>query len=120
MRRVFASALALLLFGLTGSAEAACHVVRWRSVWGVETTAYMETDGAVCRTSVSRVWNTSEVHSVNIASPPRSGSASAAGRSVTYRPRPGFKGEDSFVFAIVGRKAGSPQRGTVRVNVTVR
>jgi hypothetical protein len=118
MRWVFA--LALLFWELTSSAEAGCHTAAWQSKWGVETTAYMQTDGAVCRTSVSRVWNTSEVKSVNIASAPRNGTASASGRSVTYRPRPGFKGDDSFVFAIVGRKAGGAQRATVRVSVAVR
>ena len=118
MRR--ALALGFLLLGFAGSAEAGCYTATWRFKWGTEMNAYMETDGAMCRTSVSRVWNTSEVHSVNIASPPRNGNASAAGRGVSYRPRPGFKGEDSFVFAIVGRKAGSAERGTIRVYVTVR
>ena len=115
-----AFALALLLWALTGSAEARCHSTAWRSHWGIETAAFMETDGAACTTSVSRVWNTSEVHSVNIASAPQNGTASASGRKVSYRPRPGFKGTDSFVFAILGQKAGRAQRATVRVSVTVR
>ena len=118
MRRVFAPIF--LFFVFASSAQAACHVPRWQFKWGVEMSAYMIMDGTLCRTSVSQVWNTSEIHSVTIASPPRNGSASAASRGVTYRPRAGFKGEDSFVFAIVGRKAGSPQRATMRVHVTVQ
>jgi hypothetical protein len=118
MRCVFA--LALLLVGFAGSANAACHVPQWRMVWDTEGAVYMETDGAACRTSISRVWNTSEIHSVTIASAPRNGTASAAGRGVTYRPRAGFKGADSFVFAVAGRKAGNPTRATMRVHVTVK
>lgn len=113
-------ALALLFLALTDLAEARCYRFAWRGVWGVETAAYMETDGAVCRTSISLVGSTSEVHSVSIASAPQNGIAAASGRAVSYRPRPGFKGADSFVFAVVGRHAGSAQRATVRVNVTVR
>jgi hypothetical protein len=118
MRCIFTFTFLLLWF--TSLADAACHVGRWRMVWGTEGSAYMETDGAACRTSVSRVWNTSEVHSVNIVSTARNGSTSVAGRRVTYRPRAGFKGDDSFVFGIVGRKAGIATRATVRVSVTVR
>ncbi len=115
-----AFALALMFWGLTGSAEARCHVAAWRSIWGVETNGYMDTDGSLCRTSVSRVWNTSAVQSVSIASAPQNGTASASGRAVSYQPRTGFKGADSFVLAILGEKAGSPRRATVRVSVTVR
>ena len=112
--------LAVLFLGSTASADAACWVPRWRSVWGIETSAQMISDGGPCRTIVSMVFNTSEVHSVTIASPPHHGSASTSGRAVNYRPGAGFKGEDSFVFAIIGRKSGGPTRGTVRVAVTVK
>ncbi len=80
----------------------------------------MVTDSAACRTSISRVSNTSEIHSVRIAFAPRNGTASAGGRGIVYRPRVGFKGDDSFVFAVTGRKAGNPARATMRVNITVR
>ena len=118
MRRVFA--LSLLLLGLVDSANAACSVVRWTFRWGVETNAYMQTDGTTCRTSVSWTGGTTEVHSVTVAAAPRNGSASIAGRGVTYRPKAGFKGEDTFAFAIVGRHNGQPARATVRVSVKVQ
>jgi hypothetical protein len=38
---------------------------------------------------------------------------------VIYNPRSGFKGDDSFVFAINGKRNGSPVRATVKVSVTV-
>jgi hypothetical protein len=119
MRRLIAAAL--VLAGLSGTADAACYVPTWRMVWDTEGIIYMQMDGGgTCRTSFSRVWNTSEIHAVSIKSAPRNGSASAGGRGVTYRPRAGFKGEDSFMFLVTGRKAGAAQRATMRVNVTVR
>jgi len=39
---------------------------------------------------------------------------------VIYRPRTGFNGNDSFVFAQNGRRAGVTTHATVGVNVTVR
>ncbi len=111
---------AFVVWGCVGAAEARCHRYAWQSKWGMEMNAYMETDGAVCSTSPSRMGGTSEVHSVNIAAPARHGTASISGRTVLYRPKPGFKGQDQFVFAIIGNKNGSPQRATMRVTVTVR
>jgi hypothetical protein len=112
--------LAFLLLWPVSDADAACSVVRWRFVWGVETSAHMTTDGSQCRTSVSWATGTTEVHAINIAVAPRNGSASASGRGITYRPRAGFKGEDAFVFAIVGKRHGQPSRATVRVSVRVQ
>ncbi len=117
--RVFVIGL-LLMLSLVESAKAYCHVPQWRFVWDTEGAAIMVTDGQMCRTSVSRVWNTSEVHAVTIASQPRHGTASTTGRGISYIPRAGYKGEDSFVFAVAGRKAGSHTRATVRVSVTVK
>lgn len=119
MRGIWVGTL-LLLLGLAESADAACSVARWRFVWGVETTAYMTSDGSACRTTVEWTTGTTEVHSVSIAAPPRNGTASTSGRAVSYRPRAGFKGEDTFVFAVNGATRGSASRATVRVSVTVR
>jgi hypothetical protein len=118
MRALFV--LAVLLCSLGGRAEAACSVANWRFVWDVETNAYMTTDGGRCSLVMRRTFRTSEVHSIVIASAPRSGVASASGNSVFYNPRSGFRGEDSFVFAIGGRRNGSPVRATVKVLATVR
>ena len=103
-----------------GVPKAACSVVRWRFVWGTEGAVYMTTDGAICRTSVRRTSGTTEVHSVGIRTQPRNGTAGISGRSVTYRPRPQFKGEDSFAFTIAGRRHGEPVSAPMRVHVRVR
>ena len=118
MRALFL--LAILLCGLGGRAEAACSVADWRFVWDVETNAYMTTDGGRCSLVFRRAFRTSEVHSITIASAPRNGVATVSGNSVFYNPRSSFKGEDAFVFAINGRRNGSPTRASVKVNVTVR
>jgi hypothetical protein len=118
MRTLFA--VAVLLGALVGQAQAGCWVPDWRFVWDVETSAYMITDGGRCRTAFRRAFRTSEVHSMSLASAPRNGVASVSGHSVIYNPHPGFKGEDSFVFAINGRRNGNPVRATVKVNVSVR
>ena len=118
MKRIFV--LSMLLLGLANSAHAACTVHRWTLRWGVETNAYMQTDGSICRSTLTWTTGTSEVHSMSIAAAPRNGTASASRPTVTYRPRAGFKGEDTFVFAIVGRQAGQPVRATVRVSVKVQ
>ena len=110
----------LLLLGLAEPAEAACSVANWRFVWGVETVAQFTSDGSACRTTVEWTTGTTEVHSVRISSPPRNGTALTSGRAVSYRPKAGFKGEDTFVFAISGAQHGAASRATVRVSVTVR
>ena len=103
-----------------GVPKAACSVARWRFVWGTEGAVYMTTDGAICRTSVIRTSGTTEVHSIGITTQAKNGTAGASGRSVTYRPRPAFKGEDSFAFTIVGRRHGESASAPMRVHVTVR
>ena len=118
MRVIFIGFLVLL--GLAGQAAADCTVARWRFVWDIETAATMVSDGSPCRMNLIWTAGKSEVHSVNIASPPRHGAASASGLHVFYTPGRGFKGDDAFVFAIQGRRNATPSRATVRVAVTVR
>jgi hypothetical protein len=102
------------------AAEAACRVDRWRFFFGSESNATMTTDGAPCRTQVRWTGAKSAVHAVAISSPPRNGRASASGNGVTYQPRAGFKGTDTFVFTITGEKSGAGTSATVRATVTVR
>ena len=118
MRGIFLLLVLFLVF--TDSAEAECWVPRWRFLWDVQTDAQMISDGSACRMVATRVFRTSEVHSIAVASPPKHGSASASGLTVNYRPSSGFKGEDSFVFALSGRRNGIATHTTVRVAVTVK
>jgi hypothetical protein len=39
---------------------------------------------------------------------------------VVYKPKAGFKGEDSFVFELVGKLEGNPTSAKVRVTVVVK
>jgi hypothetical protein len=112
--------LVALLSCFAARAEAACSVANWRFVWGVETSAYMTTEGGRCSLVFRRTFRTSEVHSITIATAPRNGVATVSGNSVFYSPRSSFKGEDTFVFAIDGRRNGNPEHASVKVNVTVR
>jgi len=112
--------LALLLCGFAGQAEAACWVPRFKITWDVQNEASMSLDGGSCRVRVDRTYGTTEVHSVGVAAAARSGSTTVSGLDVIYRPRTGFKGNDSFVFALNGRRAGVTTHATVGVNVTVR
>lgn len=111
-------ALTMVLLS-AGLAEAACSVSRWRFSFGSESAADMTTDGAPCRTTVSWTAGTTEIHGIRISSPPRNGTAQAGGSSVTYKPKAGFKGTDSFAFTITGRRLTTPGTATVRVSVSV-
>jgi Bacterial Ig domain len=118
MRRLLL-AIGLMLFPL--SAKADCASVRWNFMFGQETTTSRETDGAPCTFRMTDVGGDRAVYGVEIPVPPKHGSAASAGRAtVVYRPQPGFKGEDSFVFELVGKMSGNPTSARVRVTVTVR
>ena len=111
--------LGLSLFPL--AAEASCPSVRWRFTFGQETTTSRETDGAPCTWRLTDVGGNGAVYGVEIATRPTNGSASTSGRStVVYQPKAGFKGDDSFVFELVGKLNGAPTSAKVRVTVTVR
>src|ERR1700688_4307348 len=58
--------------------------------------------GESCAVTADRTGSKTVIKSVRIVSPPRNGSASAGAIGVTYRSKPGFKGNDSFTFAIFG------------------
>jgi len=103
------------------SAKADCPSVRWNFIFGQETTTSRETDGAPCTFRMTDVGGDRAVYGVEIPVPPKHGSAAPAGRAtVVYRPTPGFKGEDSFVFELVGKMGGNPTSARVRVTVTVK
>ncbi len=111
--------IALMLTPL--SAKAGCASVRWNFIFGQETTTSRETDGAPCTFRMTDVGGDRAVYGVEIPVPPKHGSATPSGRAtVVYRPTPGFKGEDSFVFELVGKMGGNPTSARVRVTVAVK
>jgi hypothetical protein len=118
MRRFFV-VIGLMLFPLAAKAD--CPSVRWNFMFGQETTTSRETDGAPCTFRMTDVGGDRAVYGVEVPVPPKHGSAAPTGRAiVVYRPQAGFKGEDSFVFELVGKMGGNPTSAKVRVTVTVK
>lgn len=114
----------LVLFGvmtLPFAAKASCPSVRWNFKFGQETTTSRETDGTPCFFWMTDVGGDGAIYGIEIATPPKNGTALTSGRTmVVYKPKTGFKGEDSFVFELVGKLEGDPNRAKVRVTVTVK
>jgi hypothetical protein len=111
--------LGVTVFPLT--AEASCPSVHWNFKFGQETTTSRETDGTPCIFRMTDIGGEGAIYGVEIATPPKNGTALTSGRAlVVYKPRAGFKGEDSFVFELVGKLGGNPTSAKVRVTVTVK
>lgn len=111
--------LGLLLASSTANAD--CPSVRWNFRLGQETTTSRVTDGTPCFFRMTDIGGEGAIYGVEIATPPKNGTALASGRSmVVYKPKAGFKGEDSFVFELVGKLNGTPTSAKVRVTVTVQ
>lgn len=117
MRRVFLG----LIFSLACAslADAKCVGASYRIRLGTEISIHRDTDGAPC---IHRVFNSGDpIYGVWVRSQPKHGSLTIARRlTIVYRPSPGFKGEDSYVFQWVGKQGGTtPSALTVNVSVTV-
>jgi hypothetical protein len=62
------------------------------------------------------------LHGTKITARPRNGSVVANGLIVTYRSRPGFKGQDFFKFSVIGSRHGQQKimvEAPINVTVTV-
>jgi hypothetical protein len=116
--------LALLVLGLllvSSVANADCPSVRWNFRLGQETSTSRVTDGTPCFFHMTDIDGNGAIYGIEIATRPKNGTALASGRSmVVYKPKAGFKGEDSFVFELVGKLNGTPTSARVRVSVTVK
>lgn len=111
--------LGLLL--LPSAANADCPSVRWNFKLGSETATSRVTDGTPCFFHMTDIGGDGAIYGVEIATPPKNGIALASGRAmVVYKPKAGFKGEDSFVFELVGKLNGTPTSARVHVSVTVK
>lgn len=111
--------LGLLL--VPSAANADCPSVHWNFKLGQETATSRVTDGTPCFFRMTDIGGNGAIYGVEIATPPKNGTALASGRSmVVYKPKAGFKGEDSFVFELVGKLDGTPTSAKVRVTVTVK
>jgi len=68
-----------------------------------------------------RMQSLSPVHTYAIAQRPSHGTATVEGSRIRYRSRPGFVGNDTFIYALHGHTATGniPAVWRVRVHVTV-
>jgi len=110
-----------LLAGSATSAAAECSVAPWRFMFGQGTSANMTvSSGAPCSLTIAWTGGATSIQGVRISASPGNGSASAGSTRVTYRSKPGYRGPDSFAFAISGRNNAGPGIATVQVSVNVR
>jgi hypothetical protein len=112
--------LATVFTLVSAAAEAGCSASRWGFNWGAASTLYLwSTGGSDCGTAVTNTNNTTEIHSYRMTKRPQNGTAVANAKVIGYKPKPGFKGDDSFEFIIHGRYDGRPVQAPVRVEVKV-
>jgi hypothetical protein len=118
MRRVFFGLV--LSLGLVSMANAKCVGSGYGMRLGTEISIHRDTDGASCVHNVGS--SRDPIYGVDVRSKPKHGSLTTLRRlTIVYRPNPGFKGEDSYVFQWVGKQGGStPSAMTINVSVTVR
>ncbi len=105
--------------GLTSKAEAGCRhpPVGWK--FGQTVSTLWSTDEeAVC---VSRNLHPDQIGKIEIVSKPKHGTAGAAGGdSVAYKPNWGYRGSDTFSYAVISNDNFHKGAGQVaRVNVFV-
>lgn len=105
---------------LASAASAKCVGPRYSIKLGTELSIHRDTDGGSCLHNVAS--SRDPIYGIDIRSNPKHGSLTIIRRlSVVYRPTPGFKGEDSYVFQWVGKQGGTtPSAMTINVTVTVR
>ena len=118
MRCVFQGFAILLLFGSTAHAKSVGS--RYEMRLGTTQDIHRDTDGSPCSHKVGSSHD--PIFGINVVSKPKHGSLTIVRRlDIVYRPSPGFKGEDSYVFQWVGKLGGTtPSAMTINVGVTVR
>jgi hypothetical protein len=118
MRRVFLGLAISLLFA--SMANAKCVGSSYGIRLGSELSIHRDTDGAPCVHNVGR--SLDPIYGIDVRSKPKHGSLAIVRRlTIVYRPSPGFKGEDSYVFQWIGKQGGSTASAmTINVSVTVK
>jgi hypothetical protein len=103
-----------------GAAEAGCTVPRFSFHLDQTSDAQMYvTRGSACSINV-HAGGRSRFDGISILARPQNGTVGTRSVGVTYRPKPGFAGQDSFVFAVMGQFAGGAGKATIRVSVKVQ
>jgi hypothetical protein len=77
------------------------------------------TKGSSCSINV-HAGGRSSFTGISISARPRNGVAGTRSVGVSYRPKPGFAGNDAFTFAVSGQFASGTGTAVIRVNVTVQ
>ena len=118
MRRAFLGLFISLVFA--SMANAKCVGSSYDMRLGTELSIHRATDGAPCFHYVGS--SRDPIYGTDVRSKPKHGTLTTERRlTIVYRPSPGFKGEDSYVFQWIGKQGGStPSAMTINVSVTVR
>lgn len=77
------------------------------------------TKGSGCAINV-HAGGRSRFDGISISARPRNGVVTTRSVGVAYRPKPGFTGNDVFVFAVKGQFASGEGAAVIRVSVTVQ
>jgi len=114
--------LGFLLFSLLSCASAQACTFRFSFVFGQVTNGTLTAaSGESCAVTEDRTGGKTVIKSVKVTSPPKNGSASPGPIGVTYRSKPGFKGNDSFIFTIFGDgNAGTNVTATIQITATIQ
>jgi hypothetical protein len=106
---------------LPAVAHADCRVLRFNMFPGTESSSTMYApSGRNCGVIV-HASGSSRFDSISIVAQPKHGTLVArTGVGVTYRSQPGYKGEDSFAYAVTGQFKGGSGTARNRINVIVQ
>jgi len=118
MRRVILATVFLAGMGVVEAS--ACNIVRFRFIFGSDTSTVMLVGSGKACSIPLRTGSRSTFSGVAVSAPARNGTASAGSSGVTYRSKPGYKGADSFAFTVTGTNSRGPGKSTVQVAVTVQ
>jgi hypothetical protein len=113
------------LVALTGAPQQAFAYCAFTRVnipyFGSNAITTMNADSGQPCTIDGRAGGTAYMQSVTVAARPSHGSVSiGAGFVVTYRSRPGYRGPDSFAYAVRGSAPSGTGTSIVRVSVNVQ
>ena len=115
----FAAAIGCLLAAVTSQADAACSITRFQFRFGQTFPAQAELgSGQYCGFALHAGRGT-VFQAIRIVERPKHGTATTRLTGVGYRARAGYKGADSFAFAVIGHSPDSDQPARVEVSVTV-
>ena len=107
---------------LLGNTQAEACVARFGFTFTQTSSGSMGANsGQPCSAQAERTGSKTVIRKVTIIAAPRNGTASAGRHGVTYRSKPGYKGDDAFAFTIFGDgNAGTNTTATVQMAVTVK